>query len=318
MRLCILHSLILLYIMSITHQQTRRQSSSTRRPRRQAEKGSSSKRRNNYRQRGWWVKFLRSCPTWSIWAGIFVIAGLYCFLFYYFFVTPFSFRWRAIYGDPPIPEGYDIRGIDVSHYQNNVDWIKLRNASIKDAPIRFVFIKATEGENLIDPKFKEYFAYAKENYFITGAYHYYKADADPLVQAQLFINNVHLTEGDLPPVLDIEKRGRLSDEEFKNNLLSWLRTVERHYGVKPIIYTGLKFKSEYLSSPEFQPYPFWIAHYYVEKLQYDGPWVFWQHTDCGKVDGIKGFVDLNIFNGSLSELMKFTIHAKEETKMEAQ
>ena len=82
--------------------------------------------------------------------------------------------------------------------------------------------------------------------------------------------------------------------------------------MKPIIYTGYKFKLHYLNTPAFDEYPYWIAHYYVEKLEYRGKWNFWQHTDCGKVTGIKGNVDCNIFNGSFEDLMKLTIPEQED------
>ena len=68
---------------------------------------------------------------------------------------------------------------------------------------------------------------------------------------------------------------------------------------------------DYLNTPVFDEYPYWIAHYYVEKLAYKGEWSFWQHTDCGKVRGIKGNVDCNIFNGSMEELMELTIKEPE-------
>jgi lysozyme len=87
--------------------------------------------------------------------------------------------------------------------------------------------------------------------------------------------------------------------------------------VKPIIYTYYKFKLRYLSSPLFDSYPYWIAHYYVDELEYDGPWKFWQHTDAGRLPGIKGHVDFNIYNGSYYDLRKMTIGAREQIGEEA-
>jgi lysozyme len=52
----------------------------------------------------------------------------------------------------------------------------------------------------------------------------------------------------------------------------------------------------------FDSYPYWIAHYYVDSVRYDGDWKFWQHTDYGTIPGIDGRVDLNVFNGSVSSL----------------
>ena len=93
---------------------------------------------------------------------------------------------------------------------------------------------------------------------------------------------------------------------------TWLDIVEKHYGVPPILYTGYKFRESYLNSKEFERYPYWIAHYYVSKLAYKGKWKFWQHTDCGKVGGIKGNVDFNIYNGSMYDLRRLCLADNDE------
>ena len=85
-----------------------------------------------------------------------------------------------------------------------------------------------------------------------------------------------------------------------------------HAHAKPIIYTYYKFKMRYLSDPVFNQYPYWIAHYYVDKVEYKGEWKFWQHTDVGKLPGIKGNVDFNIYNGSYYDLRKLTIGGVEQ------
>ena len=125
---------------------------------------------------------------------------------------------------------------------------------------------------------------------------------------------IHLTDGDLPPVLDIEhKPADKSVEDFQRDVLTWLHIVEDKYHAKPIIYTYYKFKEKYLSAPVFDDYPYWIAHYYVDKVQYKGKWKFWQHTDAGKLPGIKGYVDFNIYNGSYYDLRKLCIGSKGES-----
>lgn len=251
-----------------------------------------------------------------IWVGIILVAVSYVFLFYYFFVSPYSFRWKAIYGEPEYPEGYNVRGIDISHYQNNIKWEKLRNASLNNDPVRFIIIKATEGSNLFDDDFNDNFFQAKENDFIRGAYHFFVPGVDAAAQANFYLHQVHLVPGDLPPVLDIEKTGKLTKQQLQNDVKKWLDIVEKKYGVKPILYTSYKFKKDYLNDPVFNEYPYWIAHYYINKLEYKGDWVMWQHTDCGKVDGIKGFVDCNIFNGTVKDLEAFTIQDKDEEILE--
>jgi lysozyme len=116
-----------------------------------------------------------------------------------------------------------------------------------------------------------------------------------------------LQAGDLPPVLDVEKDGRLPKKELREAVKKWLDIIEKEYRVKPIIYTGHKFKMKYLNTPIFNNYPNWIAHYYIDSLEFNGNWSFWQHTDYGKVNGINGPVDCNVFNGSIEELMALTI-----------
>jgi len=259
---------------------------------------------------GWWG--FRRFPAWLLWLGGLLITAAYVGFFYYFLVSPFSFRWRAIYGDPVYPEGYEVRGIDISHYQDRINWEKLRKASIGNAPVSFVFIKATEGVRMSDKNFNKNFSNAKKNNLVRGAYHFFIPGADPHRQAEFYLKTVQLEPGDLPPVLDIEKEGNLTPEQLRRNAKVWLDTVEKAYRIKPILYTSYKFKMRYLNTPEFDAYPYWIAHYYVKQLKYKGQWTFWQHTDCGKVSGIRGFVDCNIFNGSLQELRRLTLHEAEE------
>ena len=255
------------------------------------------------------LRVLQRMPGWAWWFGGSVVVLLYVYFFYYFFVSPFGFRWRALYGDVSYPEGYEIHGIDISHYQGEIDWEKLKNnGMIEKCPVRFVMIKATEGSSKIDENFIDNFYNAREYGFIRGAYHFYSVYSPAEAQARYFIKNVKLEAGDLPPVLDVEHKPKnQTDEEFKKSILTWLDIVEEECGVKPIIYTYYKFKMKYLSDKVFDDYPYWIAHYYVDKVEYNGQWKFWQHTDCGKLPGISGYVDFNIYNGSFYDLRRLTI-----------
>ena len=259
------------------------------------------------------IRLLQHMPGWAVWMGGAVIVALYIYFFYYIFVGPFGFRWRALYGDVSYPEGYEIHGIDISHHQGRIDWDELRDHGLIDErPIRFVMIKATEGASRIDENFRENFYQAREHGFTRGAYHFYSVHSDAKDQADFFIRKVKLENGDLPPVLDVEHKPKnQTPQEFKRSVLEWLRIVEKHYGVPPIVYTYYKFKTQYLSDPAFDAYPYWIAHYYVDKVEYKGEWKFWQHTDAGRLPGIKGKVDFNIYNGSFYDLRKMTIGARE-------
>ena len=271
----------------------------------------NKQRTNSRRRKKIHTSFLGKYPKWAIWAGGIGIVVLYVWVFYYFFVGPTGFRWRALYGDADYPEGYEIHGIDISHYQGEIEWDELRNSMIEGSPLRFIMIKATGGSGSLDENFNDNFYQAREYGFIRGAYHFWSNKSTARDQAYYFLKQVHLEEGDLPPVLDVEHKPKdVSDEDFQRDVLTWLHIVEDKYHVKPIIYTYYKFKEKYLSAPVFDDYPYWIAHYYVDKVEYKGAWKFWQHTDAGKLPGIKGYVDFNIYNGSYYDLKKLTIGSK--------
>lgn len=239
--------------------------------------------------------------------GLICTFALLAYFVYIYGVTPYVSKWQANYGEEIYPDGYSIHGIDISHHQGDIDWSKLKNAEVKGEPISFIFIKATEGQNHMDENFNDNFYQAQEYGFLRGAYHYFKPNVSAKDQAKFFLKQVHLEEGDLPPVLDIEEKGTLTVEQLRKASLTWLKQVEKKYGVPPIIYTNYKFKRDYLNTKDFDRYPYWIAHYYVRSLAYKGKWRFWQHTDCGRLDGIKEKVDLNIYNGSMYELKRLCI-----------
>ncbi|MBQ4446497.1 MAG: glycoside hydrolase family 25 protein, partial [Prevotella sp.] len=199
-----------------------------------------------------------------------------------------------------------------SHYQGKINWEKLSNAQIEHSPIRFVVIKATEGSTQIDDCFQDNFKNARDYGFIRGAYHFWSNKSSARDQARFFLKKVHLKDGDLPPVLDVENKPEdMSVEDFQREILTWMHIVEDKYHVKPILYTYYKFKNQYLNTPVFDDYPYWIAHYYVDEIEYEGDWKFWQHTDAGRLTGIRGTVDFNLYNGSYYDLKKLCIGSNE-------
>ena len=252
----------------------------------------------------------REIPMWAKYTSLGVASAVIIICFWLFFIQPYSYRWLPCYGTKAygvcLPHGFSVHGFDVSHHQGKIDWDKLSALQEAPFPVKFVFMKASEGGDFSDTAFEENFRKAREHGFIRGAYHFYNPKRDPASQADFFIRTVKLEPGDLPPVLDIEKRGD-NDEQLRKNLRTWLSKIEHHYGVKPILYTSYKFKKRYLSDSIFDSYPYWIAHYYVDSVEYRGEWKFWQHTDIGSLPGISERVDLNVFNGSIDELWDMTI-----------
>ena len=239
----------------------------------------------------------------------FVVAGVlavFVAVFLYVrYVNPYAFKLHPVERHLT---GYSVYGIDVSHYQGNINWDKLATADIDGHEVKFVIAKATEGADHSDSRFEEYFVQAKKSGFVRGAYHFFNPGTVPYFQIQNYIRTVgNLEEGDLPPILDIEKSGGISKEQLQEDVLKWLVEIERVYKVRPIIYTGLKFKRQYLDRSEFDEYPLWIANY-ADSLSYDGEWEFWQYSEEGEVDGIDRYVDLDVYHTTLESFESLLIH----------
>ena len=200
-------------------------------------------------------------------------------------------------------------GFDVSHYQNKED-IKWDSLSIgnKTIPLEFVVMRATMGNRNADKHFEEFWVKAQKHNLIRGAYHFYRADEDPVIQANNFLANVKLESGDLPPILDIEKiPKRKTNKKLVEDLKVWCKIVEETYGEKPIIYTYYHYYKDFLKG-EFDDYPLWLANYNdVPSPTPNDQWDFWQFTENGIVHGINTKVDLDIYNGSSWSLKRLTL-----------
>lgn len=201
-----------------------------------------------------------------------------------------------------------VLGIDVSHFQNDVNWEEIKHANIS-----FVYVKASQGTGYKDPRFDKNWQQAKEAGLYRGAYHFYLSDEDPLGQAHNFIKIVEqLGLNDMPPVLDLEElgiKGSIDEKVYQENALTWLKTVEDSLKIKPIIYADPSFCDKYLNNPAFSGYSLWLAEYGVKKPhipkawgQKGESWVIWQRTDRGKVEGAIGNVDHDLFNGDIEVL----------------
>lgn len=197
-------------------------------------------------------------------------------------------------------------GIDISHYQGDVLWDSIRTIN-DEFPIDYIFIRATMGEKEGDKHFKQNWEQAGNRSILRGAYHYYRPNENSIKQAQNFIDHVQLKSGDLPPVLDIEEHPkRQSMDSLRIGLKRWLDKVEQHYGVRPILYSGDRYYADFLER-EFANYPLWIANYnhWVEAPK--AHWDFWQFSERGTVNGIRGAVDLNLFQGTIEDLKRLCL-----------
>lgn len=205
-----------------------------------------------------------------------------------------------------IPGSYEVHGIDVSRHQRDINWEAVRKMRHEDIELSFAFIKASEGRTVVDQYFKSNWKKAKDAGMLRGAYHFFRPHLTADEQASLFFKMVPKLEvGDLPPVLDIEMRGSCPPARLKRNLKRWLVLTEQKYGITPIIYTNYGFYKNYLTGKEFKKYPLWIAHYKTADLNVKlSNWHFWQHSDRGRVDGIRGTVDFNVFKGQQDEILQ--------------
>ena len=206
-----------------------------------------------------------------------------------------------------VPANFPIHGIDVSKYQDRIDWDEVSAMNVDDIKIGFAFIKATEGLGNVDGAFSRNWKKSKESGVVRGAYHFFLPTKSGTKQAENFINTVELEIGDLPPVLDVEQTYGVSQDKLRKEVRAFLDAAEIVYGVRPIIYTNVDFYNQYLKG-YFDDYPLWVAHY----LRKDQPritreWLFWQHSESGRVNGIYTHVDFNVFNGDSSEFKKLLL-----------
>lgn len=228
-------------------------------------------------------------------------------------------------GDLPPAEGQTystgerVYGIDVSNHQYVIDWERLAlyadsagvvkpsvDSSRYLQPVLFAIIKSTEGADWQADTFKRNFAEAKRCGIVRGAYHFLRlSDIDG--QIKNFIENTPLEPGDLPPVLDMEfdKREMARYKDLACEYAhKWLDAIERHYGVKPILYTYDSYYNNYLKGKGFDDYDFFIARYHE-----DYPRVphleIWQYTEKGRAGGITTPVDLDIFMGDYSQFESY-------------
>ena len=209
-----------------------------------------------------------------------------------------------------------VAGIDVSYWNSGIDWPKVRAAGQ-----RFVFAKASEGDNYVDPTFDDNWRGAKAAGLLRGAYHFFRSNVDAKRQANKFIEYVKSLndDGELPAVLDLETNDGQSREKIIPRVKTWLDLVESAFNRKPVIYSGQYFLQDYFSEAGGGPpawakeYPLWLAQYpsqYVPGIRPTLPrgwfkWTFWQYSKKGTVNGINADVDLDVFNGALEELYQF-------------
>jgi GH25 family lysozyme M1 (1,4-beta-N-acetylmuramidase) len=199
-------------------------------------------------------------------------------------------------------EGTTVKGVDVSFYQGDVSWSKVKGAGYK-----FAFARVSDGTTHIDDKFDQNWANLKANGLVRGAYQFFRPSQSAEAQADIMIQALgQLGDGDLPAVLDAETADGQSSATIVSKMKTWLDLVEQGTGRTPIIYTAVGFWGDLSGTGDFAGYPLWVANYGVSCPYVPDTWAgwsFWQYTESGSVPGIAGGVDTNYFNGTLDDLL---------------
>ena len=217
-------------------------------------------------------------------------------------------RWRGLIllSHEANPDQWEVFGVDVSSYQGEVDWSALASQGVD-----FAFIKATEGSLLQDRQFAANWAGAAAAGVRAGAYHFLSYDSPGDTQADNFISTVPVTEGALPPVVDIEFYGQYLENppekaQVRAILDPLLERLEEHYGVKPILYVTYRSYYRYIAGGGYDAYPVWCSSPTVFPLV--PGWDFWQYSHSARLEGYSGAqdrIDLNIFRGGRREFEAF-------------
>ena len=221
-----------------------------------------------------------------------------------------------------------VYGIDISRYQHEIggrvygiNWNAMRITSLGaknnkhldgevDFPVSYVYVKSTQGVTIKSAYYQQDARDARRHGIICGAYHFYSFKATGKEQARYFLENTEILPGDMPPVLDVEPTDQQiaeagGEERMFRDMREWLQLVERKVGKKPILYVSQNFvKTHLVHAPDLcQNYQVWIARYNVYRP--DVRLLFWQLSYDGRVAGIHGGVDINIFNGYREQFADF-------------
>ncbi len=220
-------------------------------------------------------------------------------------VTALLYYEGYIWFNEPSREEYPVRGIDISEHQGTVDWEPgacrpgMTSSSSRPPRAWTTWTAALPGTG----------KQAGAAGMTRGAYHFFTFRSPGLEQARNFIANVPVEAGCLPPAVDIELGGNSVDvpdrESFRRELDDFLGEVEATYGRKPILYVNDESYERFIMGA-YEEYPVWNADvFWSPGLADSRSWLFWQYSPRGRVDGIDGYVDLDVFNGTPEEFTAF-------------
>jgi lysozyme len=202
-----------------------------------------------------------------------------------------------------------VPGLDVSHYQEVVDW-----PTVAGGGKAFAFAKASEGGSVADVYFADNWSALRGAAILRGAYHFFHPATDAAAQADFFLKRLananagstQLAPGDLPAALDLEVSDGIAAGDIVAGATTWLVAIEQVTGRKPIVYTYVDFWKTTLGNPQdLSGYPLWISELKVTSPTIPGgwtSWIFWQFAKQTMSGISTGLVDVDAFNGSMNDL----------------
>lgn len=192
----------------------------------------------------------------------------------------------------PSAKRYPVRGIDVSHHQGEIAWPEVAAAGVD-----FALIKLSEGSDHKDPRFEDNWRQAGQAGVARGAYHFFTFCALGREQAAYFLAALP-DDAELPPSADVEFTGNCvnwqSIDAIQRELKIFLESVHAATGVRPLLYVNHASRRRIVAD-QFGDFPLWVRDLFFPPSERGGAWLFWQYSDEGRVNGITGPVDLNVF-----------------------
>ncbi len=194
------------------------------------------------------------------------------------------------------------RGIDVSTYNGTIDWTAVKNSGISFVIIRCGFRGYTKGGLILDSKYQSYIQGATAAGLKVGLYLFSQAtnEAEAVEEASLCVNLAQGYKISYPIFIDSEyangsHTGRADglDKATRTAVCKAFCETIKSAGYTPGVYASKSWLYNKLDAGQLSGYKIWLAHYTGE-TDYTGKYDIWQHTDKGKVNGIKGNVDLDI------------------------
>lgn len=198
-----------------------------------------------------------------------------------------------------------VDGIDVSHHNGWIEWEKVS----ANKQIKFVYVKATQGVGYEDPMFRRNIEDARKAGLDVGVYHFFTKKSSGRKQFEHFRKTVsHKYIGTIVPMVDVEYSGvdGMGAANLRRELKEFCQLVAKEYGYKPVIYTNHGIYNDWFKG-EFDDHYIWICRYGImPKLKNNAKYSIWQFSEHGRVNGIRGHTDLNVFSGDMSlDKLKF-------------